>query len=356
MEFLSEYGIFLLKALTIVIAILAVFGGIMALSLRHRDGSDERLEITNINEKYEHMTEALDSALLDRYQLKQKAKAEKKKAKEKAKQLKKLAKKAAKDSGNTPDDDFKKRLFVIDFDGDIQATPVNQMREEISAILSSATEKDEVLLRLESGGGAVHGYGLAASQLQRIRDKGIPLTISVDKVAASGGYMMACVADKIIAAPFSIIGSIGVVAQMPNLHRVLQKNDIDYEQLTAGEYKRTLTVFGENTDEARAKMQEELEDVHTLFKQFVSERRPSLEIDKVATGEHWLGTRAKELGLVDELVTSDDYLMSALEEADIITISYSGKKTLMEKIKDRMAMLATHKNRMERDAQLPRLM
>ncbi len=337
MEFLSEYGLFLLKAITIVLAILAIAGGIFSLSMRqHKGKRDESLELTSLNEKYDNMHDALKQSLMDPQMQKLAAKAEKKKKKEEAKQKKKEAKKQIKEDQPL---ETKKRLFVLDFDGDIKATPVSTMREEISALLTLATKDDEVLVRLESGGGAVHAYGLAASQLQRIKDHNIPLTVSVDKVAASGGYLMACVADKIIAAPFSIIGSIGVIAQIPNLHRVLKKNDIDFEQITAGKYKRTLTLFGENTSEAREKMQEELEEVHDQFKHFVSARRPDMDIEKVATGEHWLGERAFELGLVDTLQTSDDYLMAQRETADIVLLDYTGKQSLMEKLISRMSIL-----------------
>ena len=217
---------------------------------------------------------------------------------------------------------------MIDFKGDIRATEVTSLREEITAILTVATTGDEVLVKLESAGGTVHGYGLAASQLKRIRDKGIHLTIAVDKVAASGGYMMACVAHKIIAAPFAIIGSVGVLAQMPNFNRLLKKHDIDFEEITAGKYKRTLTLFGENTDEDREKMREELADIHLLFKEFIHENRSQVDVEKIATGEHWHGKRALELKLVDELRTSDDYLSSSVNTADIFEIDYERIKLL----------------------------
>ena len=209
---------------------------------------------------------------------------------------------------------------------------VSSLREEITAILTVATSDDEVFVRLESGGGMVHGYGLASSQLDRIRQKDIPLTISVDKVAASGGYMMACVANHIISAPFAILGSIGVIAQIPNFSKILKKNDVDFEQITAGEFKRTLTMFGENTDSAREKFAEEIEETHELFKTFVSEHRPSLDIAKVATGEHWFGLKAHELGLVDVIQTSDDYLMQASKDKKILAIKYATKKGLAEKL------------------------
>lgn len=354
MEFISEYGLFLLKAITIVIAVLAVVGGIIGLSMRKQKGKeDESLELSSLNDKYDNMQNALKQALMDPQMQKLAAKAEKKKNKAEAKEKKKEAKKLIKED---QEPEVKKRLFVLDFDGDIKATPVNTMREEISALLTIAGENDEVLVRLESGGGAVHAYGLAASQLQRIKDNKIPLTVSVDKVAASGGYLMACVADKIIAAPFSIIGSIGVIAQIPNLHRVLKKNDVDFEQITAGKYKRTLTMFGENTDEARAKMKEELEEVHDQFKEFVSTRRPEMDIEKVATGEHWLGARAHELGLVDTLQTSDDYLMAQREEADILLLEFTGHQGLIEKITSRMSLVFGAFGKQAEEDQYPKLM
>ncbi len=382
MDFLTDYGLFLSKAVTIVVAILIVTGFLTAMAMRQKRSSDKQLDITHLNKEYEEMEKTISSALLSDAALKDKMKLEKKQNKQKAKEEKRAEKKAnktkagktkqektgssdqsveknQKETASASNDDQeaqKRRMFIIDFDGDIRASAVDSMREEISAILTHATEKDEVLVRLESGGGMVHSYGLAASQLQRIKDKGIPLTISVDKIAASGGYMMACVANRIIAAPFSIIGSIGVLAQIPNLHRLLKKHDIDYEQLHAGEYKRTLTMFGENTDKARVKMQEELEETHTLFKDFVKSQRPSLDIDHVSTGEHWLGTRALELGLVDELKTSDDYLMSARENTELINLSFNEKTNMMDKLSSIMSLRWRQQQKMMQDFEKPLLM
>lgn len=353
MEFISEYGLFLLKAITIVAAVLAIAGGIVSISRQYAGKQEESLELTNLNEKYDAMHSALKQALFDPGSQKLAAKAEKKKKKMEAKKQAKEAKKKGRDHLEPP---AKKHLFVLDFDGDIKASAVDTMREEISALLTIATEKDEVLLRLESGGGAVHSYGLAASQLQRIRDNKIPLTVSVDKVAASGGYLMACVADRVIAAPFAIIGSIGVIAQIPNFNRVLKKNEIEFEQITAGKYKRTLTLFGENTDEAREKMQEEIEEIHDQFKDFVADRRSSLDIEQVATGEHWLGQRALELGLVDKLQTSDDYLMEQRQQADIIQLKYTGKQTLLEKLSSKMSLLSSRLARPQAEQNYPQLM
>jgi serine protease SohB len=178
----------------------------------------------------------------------------------------------------------------------------------------------------------VHAYGLAAAQLARIRQRGIPLIVTVDKVAASGGYLMACIADKIFAAPFAIIGSIGVIVQLPNFHRLLKEKNIDFEQLTAGNYKRTLTLFGENTEAGREKLHQEIEEVHHLFKQLIHENRPQLDIEKVATGEHWLAKQAIEFKLVDELRTSDDYLLEQSNTANLFEVRYEVKKSFIEKL------------------------
>src|SRR5690554_1238457 len=254
------------------------------------------------------------------------------KAKKKKEKAEKKAGKTKKADVDTPKES-PARIYVLDFDGDIKASDTDPLRRAISAVLSVANpETDEVVIRLESGGGLVHAYGLAAAQLDRVRSKGIKLTACVDKVAASGGYMMACVADRIIASPFAVLGSIGVVAQLPNFHRFLKKNDVDFEVLTAGEHKRTLTVFGENTDKGRQKFLEDLEDTHVLFKEYVSERRPDVDIAAVANGDIWFGKRALEVKLIDEIKTSDEYLIEACERADVISVAYQRKRTLPEKL------------------------
>ena len=298
-----------------------------------------------MNDDLDEYKETLEANLFDKEELKAiekaRAKEDKEKAKEekvKAKALAKANKKAGK-TGTVATDDAeeaeevpKKRVFVLDFDGDIKASAADLMREEITAVLTMARKEDEIVVRLESGGGMVHSYGLASSQLQRIKDKGIPLTVCIDMVAASGGYMMACIADKIVAAPFAIVGSIGVVAQLPNFHRLLKKNDVDFEMFTAGEYKRTVTMFGENTDKAKDKFREDLEETHVLFKNHVSRFRPSVNIDEVATGDTWYGQDALSNKLIDKLGTSDDYLVSACAEADVFEVSYEFKKSLQEKL------------------------
>lgn len=235
----------------------------------------------------------------------------------------------------------KERIFVLDFKGDVHASAVTSFREEITLVISTATAgKDRILLRLESPGGMVHGYGLAAAQIVRLRDAGFHVTVCVDKVAASGGYMMACVANEIIASPFAILGSIGVVAQIPNFNRLLKEHNVDYDQYTAGEYKRTVTVFGENTDEGRAKFKQELQETHELFKLFVEKYRPQLNIEQVATGEHWYGEQALGLNLVDQLHTSDTVLLSLISEHNVYLISTRTKPTLGEKLGLQAAQMA----------------
>ncbi|ACQ92997.1 Peptidase S49 domain protein [Tolumonas auensis DSM 9187] len=315
MAFIYDYGLFAAKSITLVTVIALGVITIIAAIARNkmRKGA---LDITDLSADYQKNKKHLIESLLNKEQRKAFTKEQKKEAKEQ--------KKNAAES-------TKSRLFLIDFKGGMDAREVSSLREEITAVLTMAKSDDEVLIRVESGGGVVHGYGLGASQLQRIRDQGLYLTVSIDKVAASGGYMMACVAQKIIAAPFAIVGSIGVVAQLPNFNRLLKKHDVDVELHTAGQFKRTLTIFGENDDKAREKFKAELETVHQQFKQFVSEHRPRMDMEQIATGEHWLAAEAKKLGLVDELRTSDDYLLSQFEQKQVIKVTYHNKKGLADR-------------------------
>lgn len=317
-HFFIEYGLFLAKALTIVVSFLLIIAMVASLGSRKSAADKGHLEITLVNDKLADYTESLRDVILSKDELKAHQK------------ILKKQEKADKKADVIPP---KGKVYVLTFDGDIRASAVESLRKEITAILSVAdAEHDEIVVCLESPGGMVHGYGLAASQLARIKNKKIPLTICVDKVAASGGYMMACIADKIIAAPFAIIGSIGVVAQIPNFNRLLEKSNIDVEILTAGEYKRTLTMFGKNTEVGRKKFQEELEDTHILFKDFVQMNRPVLDMAKVATGEHWFGQRALALQLVDELKTSDEYIVEKAELKSVFLVKYMVKHSLSERL------------------------
>ncbi|WP_166268276.1 protease SohB [Marinobacter caseinilyticus] len=333
MEFLTEYGLFLAKTVTLVVALLIAITAIISAAHKDKGGddSDGELRIRRLNETYRKLKDAIQARMMDEHERKawQKRKNKQEKAELKAEKKKLKSKKSESEvATETPS-----RVFVLDFDGDIKASDTDSLRKSITAVLSVAdVDKDEVVIRLESGGGLVHSYGLAAAQLDRIRTKGIKLTACVDKVAASGGYMMACVADRIVASPFAILGSIGVVAQLPNFHRLLKDNKVDFEVLTAGEHKRTLTVFGENTDKGRQKFLEDLEDTHGLFKDYVSERRPSLDIAAVANGDIWFGRRALDVKLIDEIRTSDEYLIEACDRAEVVSVGFRRKRTLPEKL------------------------
>lgn len=334
MELLSEYGLFLAKIVTVVLAIIVV--AVLTVNLSQRKRQRGELKITRLSEQYKELKEEMAVSLLDSHQQKQWHKAQKKKHKQEAKAAK------AKAKSGVPEPAGKPRVYVLDFKGSMDAGEVSSLREEITAVLAVAKPEDQVVVRLESPGGIVPGYGLAASQLQRLRARNIPLTIAVDKVAASGGYMMACVANKIIAAPFAIVGSIGVVAQLPNFNRFLKNKDIDVELHTAGQFKRTLTLLGENTEEGRQKFRESLNETHDLFKDFVSEMRPALDIEQVATGEHWYGTQALEKGLVDAIGTSDELLLGLIEENEVIGIRYQHRKKLIERFTGSAAQSVDH--------------
>ena len=324
-DYLLQYGLFLAETLTIVAAVAAVVLLVAALAARRRGGVGlERLEVRDLGARYRGMKQTLESGLLGAKERKAAAKARKRESKAREK----------KGRADRP------RVFVLDFKGDIRASAVASLREEVTAVLAFARPEDEVLVRLENAGGLVHEHGLAASQLLRVRDRGIPLTVSVDKIAASGGYMMACVADRIVAAPFAVLGSIGVLAQMPNFHRLLDSHGIDFEQFKGGEYKRTVTMFGENTDADREKLRQDIEDIHGIFKSFVTEQRPGLDIEKVATGEHWLARRARDLGLCDTLVTSDDYLLEANERAELVGVRFVVPKRLSARLAESLAVFA----------------
>lgn len=319
MEWLAEYGLFAAKALTALVVVFIIL--VMVASLRGRQRRGEGvLQVTRLNDQLANMTDRLGQAVLDKPALKALHKSRKQEAR-------------ARSKGGADRD----KVFVLNFNGDIKASALESLRHEVTAVLELATPRDEVVVRLESGGGMVHAYGLAASQLTRVRDAGVPLTVCVDKVAASGGYMMACIADRVLAAPFAMLGSIGVVAQLPNFHRVLKKHDVDYEMLTAGEYKRTLTLFGENTEKGREKFQEDLENIHRLFKQFVSRYRPVLNVDEVATGEVWFGTEALQKALADEIRTSDEYISQRIRQADVFEVHFHRPKKLQDRLSSTMS-------------------
>lgn len=315
MEILTDYFIFLLKVFTIAIAITVPLLLIIG-SSKGKSQPKGKLSITNLSEKFESMGNAVKSSLMN------------------PKELKKFKKDLSKDKKKKDKDkekDEKDSAFVLNFKGDIQATEVEKLKQEINAILLSEAPCKEVIIRVESGGGSAYAYGLCAAELKRLVDNDINLTVCIDKVAASGGYLMSCVASKIIAAPWAIVGSIGVIAQMPNFHRLLKKNSIDFEMHTAGAYKRTLTTLGENTEEGRKKFKSDLEDLHIIFKDFVKEQRPQVDTEVVATGEVWQGKEAIDVGLIDSIETSDNYLVSLSKKVNLFEIEFVEKKNLSEK-------------------------
>ena len=314
-EFVSAYGLFLAELLTLAVLVIAIVALIMA---NRRGGHGHGLNVEHLNRRFDETADGLKRAMA--------GKRGKKEAKARSKERKREERERAKQDTPRP------RIYVLDFKGDLRASAAASLREEVSAVLNVAADQDQVLLSLENPGGTVHEHGFAASQLMRIKRRGLRLLIAVDKVAASGGYLMACVADHIMAAPFAIIGSVGVVAQLPNFHRLLEEKGIDFEQLTAGRYKRTLTLFGKNTDEGREKLRQEIEDVHELFKAQIREHRPQIDVEQIATGEHWYGLRALELKLVDELRTSDDFLLEAAKERDLYAIAFKRKRSLPERL------------------------
>jgi serine protease SohB len=313
-EFFAAYGLFLAELATLAVLVVTIVAIIFAL---RRGGRAEGLVVQHLNRSFEDAADGLKLVIEAGATKALKARQKERKREDKAR---------GKEGSTKP------RLFVLDFKGDLRASAAASLREEVSAVLQVAKPGEQVLVRLENSGGTVHEHGFAASQLTRLKQHGLKLVVAVDKVAASGGYLMACVADRLIAAPFAIVGSIGVLAQLPNFHRLLEEKGVDFEQITAGRYKRTLTMFGENTDEGRAKLKEQVDEIHELFKAQIREHRPQVDVEGVATGEHWHGVRALELKLVDELKTSDDVLLEASKDHDLYHIAYKRRRGWQERV------------------------
>ncbi|MDP3235413.1 MAG: protease SohB [Myxococcales bacterium] len=319
MDLVNEVVGFTARSFVVFITVVASTAAVLMLIRRARGFSSRPsgwLEVKNLNERFDNLRDGLQFGMT--------------KGRASLKLLRKRRKAQSKADEASPI--TRPTVYVVDFDGDVLATATGGLREEVTAIVGVAKPEDEVVVRLESGGGAVPHYGLAAAQLARLKDKQVKVTVCIDRVAASGGYMMACVADSVVAAPFSIIGSIGVVAQIPNVHKLLKRHDVEVQEMTAGEFKRTVTLFGEVTEKGKAKLQQQLEETHVLFKNFVKQHRAGLDVDKVATGEYWLGTRAKELGLVDALHTSDDYLLGRAKDANVFRVQFHPANAWRERL------------------------
>jgi serine protease SohB len=318
MAFWLDIAAFLVKALIIVAAV----GGLallIARLARSTEPKDQEIKVLSLDERYDEMRNAMNGALLDRRERKALAKRRKKEAKAAAKARR----------SETPG----KRIYVLAFKGDTRASAVKRLGSEIDAVLIAARPgTDEAVIRIDSPGGTVTGYGLAAAEILRLRERKIRVTASVDQVAASGGYMMACAADRIVAAPFAVVGSIGVVAPVPNLHRLLRKNEIDFEEITAGEFKRTVSVLGEITPAGREHFRGKLDATHEAFKAHVGQCRPNVDIARVANGDYWLAREGLALGLVDEIMTGDELLFRARDGARLYEVSTEARKTLLQQL------------------------
>ena len=298
---------FLVKSIIFVVMVLFLFGTIIGMSTILKAKAPSEIKVVNLSKRYEKNLKKVNDTLGQKY---------------------------------TPSPVAgDKKVFVLTFTGDVAASALEGLRKEISILLETASPDDEIIVCLESGGGFVHAYGLGSAELSRIKEAGIPLTIVVDKVAASGGYMMACVADTLIAAPFSIIGSIGVVAEFPNFSGWMSEHGITYEQYTAGKYKRTVSPFTKPTKEATKKTAEDLARTHKLFKDLVVTNRPEIGIDTIATGEIWYGQEALDLHLIDRVSTSDELIISRMSGATVYQLTYIPETKLTERFAEAASIL-----------------
>lgn len=320
MDFLADYGLFLLQTLTVVVAVVLV----IAVSSKISGGDEAKgaIKVTDLSRKIAEQKKYVGAIVEGALNSDQPTILERLKNRLKKKSPKK----------STAESTHRKLAVVLEFKGDMKASQVNGLREEVSAILLMDPIPDLVVLKLTSPGGLVHTYGLASSQLARLRDAGVESVACVDTVAASGGYMMAVCVDRIVAAPFAVLGSIGVVAQIPNIYRFLKNRDVDVELHTAGANKRTLTLLGENTPEGRKKFKQDLEQTHDLFKAWIAERRPELDLEAVADGSIFYGTDALTKGLCDQIATSDDVLMTLNQDHHLIALKWHEKKSLAARL------------------------
>jgi serine protease SohB len=345
-EALIRYGLFLAETVTLVLAVVVLVTVLGVLLARQARAGRQRppVELRNLNRCYDELGRTVRNQLLSGPEAKAARKADLAWDKARAREDRRRARhrepvapvRTPAQPPAQPPAQQRPRVFVLDFRGDLRVSPVSALREEVTAVLIAATERDEVVLRLENPGGTVPEQGLAASQLQRLKDRGVRLTVAVDKIAASGGYMMACVADTIVAAPFAILGSIGVIDQLPNFHRLLDRVGVDYEVFKGGEAKRTVTMFGRTTEEDRTRRNDQVQEAHDLFKQFVAAHRPDLDLARVATGQYWYGSQALELGLVDRLGTSDDYLLTARDRADLFQLRFRTTRSPRQRLTGRL--------------------
>lgn len=320
MDFFVDLAAFLIKAGILAAASVFVLGSLIGMIRRARmDPGQDHLRVTYLNEELADHSLSILNAMMP------------------PKAFKKLARRQQQELGVKSR--TRPKTFILDFFGDLAASSVDALRQQINALLLVLEEKDEVLVRLESSGGKAHAYGFAAAQLGRLKGENRRLVVSIDRVAASGGYMMACVADHIIAAPFALVGSIGVLAMVPNFHRLLQQFNVDYDEFAVGENKKNISLLGANTEEGKQKFIQDMEEFHRDFKGFVAEHRPAVKIDEAADGDVWYGEKARTLGLVDELKTSDDFLLERIKERDLFRVEFVESKPLRKRLSHWMTRL-----------------
>ena len=201
--------------------------------------------------------------------------------------------------------------------------------------LSENSSIRAILVRIDSPGGGVAPSQEIYDALKRAREKGKPVVASIGSLGASGGYYIACAADKIVADPGSVTGSIGVIMQFPVIRDLLRKLGIDYEVIKSGEFKDIASPLRPMTDKERRLLKEVILDVYSQFVDVVAESRglPKDSVLKIADGRILSGRQAYELGLVDTLGSQKVALDIARELGGI-----KGKPRLLKRKKRRIGL------------------
>lgn len=224
--------------------------------------------------------------------------------------------------GNMPDVGGE-GLAVIRVDGVIAGTGdyySGYITPEYFLDMIEMAEDDErvkaIVLRVDSPGGTVAASEEIATYVKECEK---PVVVSVGDVGASGAYMISSQADSIWANPGSSVGSIGVIAQIPNVSGLLDMVGVEFQTFTAGEYKDAGSAYRDLTKEEEALIQGEVEEAYDQFIDIVAEGRglERAKVEELAIGWTWSGVRAKELGLVDEVGTYRDALEDAAERGGI---------------------------------------
>ncbi|WP_343192796.1 S49 family peptidase [Buchnera aphidicola (Taiwanaphis decaspermi)] len=224
----------------------------------------------------------------------------------------------------------KSNLYILDYNDKIKKNKIKKLREEISSIILVAKKNDEVLLRLENTSDIVYEYGLVIAQLQRLRKKGIKLIISIDKIVSNGGYIIACVADHISASPFSIIGPINIVVNIPNIDKYTQTSNLNNQLNDCNTFTK-LTLIKNNTKIYVNKIFNKLDIKKYIRNSFIKDMRPSLNLNKIFNQNYWIGENAINEKLIDSINTSDDILFSKKDTHNLLKIKYVYKSNIVEK-------------------------